>query len=91
MRFLKKQFNFLKKNKNIKDSIIKSIVFENYIMMPTNQNVGASSLEYQVINHLFKKICKIKLHLKDNKVILKINFLELKISSRKKNNYLKNL
>ena len=89
MRFLKKQFNFLKKNKNIKDSIIKSIVFENYIMMPTNQNVGASSLEYQVINHLFKKICKIKLHLKDNKVILKINFLELKISSRKKKQLLK--
>ena len=59
MRFLKKQFNFLKKNKNIKDSIIKSIVFENYIMMPTNQNVGASSLEYQVINHLFKRFVKL--------------------------------
>ena len=79
MNFIKKQFNFLRKSNNLRESAIKSIASGPYSIIPSNEKLSIVGIKYYIVNAKFQNLGEIKIYLRRNKLYLNYNI---------KNNYL---
>ncbi len=73
MNFIKKQFNFLRKNNNLRDSVIKSIVSGKYLIVPQKDKLNGLGIKYNIVNNKFHKAGEIQLYSRNSKLFLNYN------------------
>ncbi len=84
MKTIKNYFNFLTRNKNIRDNFIKSIAVNKFIIIPIDKNHNKNLINYKVLNKQFSKVGTFQLNLYNNTIHLKFFFLnKLKYSEKK--------
>ena len=79
MNFIKKQFNFLRKSNNLRESAIKSIASGPYSIIPSSEKLSIVGIKYYIVNAKFQNLGEIRIYLRRNKLYLNYNI---------RNNYL---